>query len=104
MASILTGDNPVTINNMTTDGDSHGFMGARDAQLQRCDRQMERSADVIHLTKTMKRKIKNADFSERMFPARTKKERKYIQNRFSKDIGARVHTEYKKMHAEVPTI
>ena len=57
MSSILSSDSPVIIGNMTTDGDSNAFKGARDAQLECTGKPMERMADVIHLTKCMRNKI-----------------------------------------------
>ena len=82
---------------MTTDGDSNAFKGGRDAQLESTGIPMERMADVIHLTKCMRNKIKKANFSAQMFKTSNQKERKFLQGRFAKDISHRVLVEFKHM-------
>lgn len=69
---------------MTTDGDSKAFKGARAAQLAITGKPMSRMADVVHLTKTMRNKIKRTEFSQNMFSGHTKRDRAYIQKRFAK--------------------
>ena len=97
MSSILSSDSPVIIGNMTTDGDSNAFKGTRDARLEGTGIPMERMADVIHLTKCMRNKIKKANFSVQMFKTSNQKERKFLQRRFAKDISHRVLVEFKHM-------
>ena len=95
MSSILSSDSPVIIGNMTTDGDSNAFKGARDAQLECTGKPMERMADVIHLTKCMRNKIKKANFTPQMFKSCSQKEQKFLQGRLAKDLSHRVLVEFK---------
>ena len=95
MSSILSSDSPVIIGNMTTDGDSNAFKGARDAQLECTGKPMERMADVIHLTKCMRNKIKKANFTLQMFKSCSQKEHKFLQGRLAKDLSHRVLVELK---------
>ena len=95
MSSILSSEVPVNIGEMTTDGDSNAYKGARDAQIQITGKPMARMADVIHLTKSMRNKIKKMNFSRQMFNAPNQKEYKFLRGRFAKEIAHRVFVEFK---------
>ena len=87
----------VIIGELTMDGDSSSRLAATNIQ-QPHGAQIVPRYCTRHLTRTLEKRTNKTDFSERMFPGRTKEQRKASQNRFVYDLGDRVNAEFNCAH------
>ncbi|CAC5404656.1 unnamed protein product [Mytilus coruscus] len=87
-------EQPLVIGQLTTDGDSHAYRGFSKKHSEVVNLTPENLRDPRHLVSTQLRSIDKADFSEFMFPRRTKADHEKIHRRFSLDLTNRCTVEY----------
>lgn len=85
------------INILTLDGDSTAMREAENAVQSNPDIKIKCQRCTKHLGQRMRMAVKNAIFSNNMFPSNTKQKRAYMQSRFALDIIARSQAEAKCM-------
>lgn len=88
--SLLDSDDPLNINYITTDGDSQMFHGVEEV----ASGEVINLRDTRHLSERMRKRIEASDFSNTMFPGRTKRLRAKCLKRFALDVQKRVQTEF----------
>ncbi|CAC5405295.1 unnamed protein product [Mytilus coruscus] len=91
---ITKDEQPLVIGQLTTDGDSHTYRGFIKTYNEVVNLTPENLRDLRHLASTQLRTIDEADFSEFMFPGRTKADRVKIHRILSLDLTNRCTVEY----------
>ena len=93
----------ITVNYVTTDGDSHAGEGVSRVQFQAgCITDVENLRDTRHLGQQQKRKTINTNFSSSMFPGDTKVVREKLHRRFACDLTHRCSVEFQKAYTKYP--
>lgn len=83
----------IQIGDLTIDGDSSSRQTATSIQQPQGHTIVPKYC-TRHLTRTLERKIRSTEFTDKMFPGRTKELRKAAHNRFTYDLGDRVNAEF----------
>ena len=81
------------VGELTIDGDSSSRQAAASIKQPKGEVIVPKYC-TRHLTRTLERKTRSAEFSNKMFPGRTKELRIAAHNRFTYDLGDRVSAEY----------
>lgn len=82
----------------TTDGDSRAFAGLQQVQAEHSTVIPENLRDQRHLTESVRRAIKAANFSPEMFPTPNEETRKKMQGYFAIEVSKRANAEVKACH------
>ena len=90
-------DRGISIGELTMDGDSSSRLSAQLIQ-QPSGAKIVPKYCTRHLIRVLERKTGSTEFSDKMFPGKTKEQRKSSQNTFVYDLGDRVNAEYDAAH------
>jgi hypothetical protein len=93
---------PLSVDHMTTDGDSQAYLGVKKVQSARRDKKsavVENLRDPGHLSKTLIRTVEKSNFSASMFPGRTRAAQLDIKRKFGKNLKRRCTAEFNQAHS-----
>lgn len=87
---------PLTVSQLTTDGDSAAATGASEIQMQ--GKPEENLKDLRHFFESLRKQTSKAPLRASMFPGRTKTDRESVQKRFAQDLKIRCRSEYENAY------
>ena len=87
-------DNKLLINRLTTDSDSHCVRGVQKI-MKKAGVTVEHQKDPGHLARAQRRKIIKTNFTQQVFPGRTRAAQNSFQRRFAIDLSKRCAAEHK---------
>ncbi|KAI8517607.1 lens induction in camera-type eye [Branchiostoma belcheri] len=90
----LTGPNKTPVGDTTEDGDSSFSTGMKEV-MEEAGHEVKAFKDIVHLSKSIKRKVTTGSWSKEMFPGQNQDEKDRVRNRFGDDLSKRLNAEYK---------
>lgn len=94
MTDIMQSSQPLIIDRLTTDSDSHCYKGIQSV-MKKVNIDVDHQKDPGHLSRSQRRSIVKMKFTTKVFPGRTKTDRIHYQKRFAIDLAKRCTAEHK---------
>ncbi|XP_019638426.1 PREDICTED: uncharacterized protein LOC109480633 [Branchiostoma belcheri] len=90
----LTGPNKTPVGDTAEDWDSSFSTGMKEV-MEEAEHEVKAFKDIVHLSKSIKRKVTTGSWSKQMFPGQNQDEKDRVRNRFGDDRSKRLNAEHK---------